>query len=120
MKRKGEIKMDALTLTLMIEGEEKKFTTPNFIKGKLFRLAAEIATEIESWDHREYDFDKYFQFVCDVFGNQFDVNQLEEGLDARKVIKTVYATAHFVVGNIEQASKLLLDDNKKSEGEMGN
>jgi hypothetical protein len=112
--------MDALTLTLMVEGQEKKFTTPNFIKGKLFRKAAEIATEIERADPQDYDFDKYLQFVCDVFGNQFDVNQLEEGLDARKFMKTFYGVAHFVIGNIQEASKLLLDDNKKSDGEMGN
>ncbi|WP_199427022.1 phage tail assembly chaperone G [Thermaerobacillus caldiproteolyticus] len=112
--------MDTLTLTLMIDGKEKKFTTPNFIKGKLFRVAAEIATEIEK-GYQPEDFDKYFKFVCDVFGNQFDVNQLEEGLDARKVIRTVYGTAHFVVGNIEEASKLLFDGNQKSEeGETGN
>lgn len=102
--------MQSLSITLKIDGKDKRFVTPAFIPGKLFRLASEIAEEIESGDSKKFDFDKYFQFVCDAFGNKFDVNQLEEGLDARMVIKTIFAVVNYVIGNIEQASALLAQD----------
>ncbi|NUK30987.1 hypothetical protein HT574_13095 [Parageobacillus sp. VR-IP] len=107
--------MQSLSITLRIDGKNKRFVTPAFISGKLFRQASEIAEEIESGDSKKFDFDKYFQFVCDAFGNQFDVNQLEEGLDSRLVIKTIFAVVNYVIGNIEQASALLVQDEESKE-----
>jgi hypothetical protein len=102
--------MKSLSIVLKIDGKDKRFVTPAFISGKLFRQASEIAEEIESFDNKKFDLDKYLQFVCDVFGNKFDVNQLEEGLDARMIIKTIFAVVNYVIGNIEQASALLVQD----------
>jgi hypothetical protein len=107
--------MKSLSITLKIDGKDKRFVTPSFISGKLFRQASEIAEEIESVDSKKFDLDKYLQFVCDVFGNKFDVNQLEEGLDARMIIKTIFAVVNYVIGNIEQASALLVQDEGSKE-----
>ncbi|WP_278343262.1 phage tail assembly chaperone G [Parageobacillus thermoglucosidasius] len=107
--------MKSLSITLKLDGKDKRFVTPAFISGKLFRQASEIAEEIESADNKKFDLDKYLQFVCDVFGNKFDVNQLEEGLDARMIIKTIFAVVNYVIGNIEQASALLVQDEGSKE-----
>ncbi|MED3600979.1 hypothetical protein P4472_02960 [Bacillus subtilis] len=42
--------MEALTITLRIDGKDKKFVTPDFISGKFFRTAAAIAEDFESND----------------------------------------------------------------------
>lgn len=105
--------MDSFSISLKIDGKNKKFTAPSFIPGKFFRLAAEIEQEIQSSDSDKFDYDKNFQFVCDVFGNKFDVDDFENGIDARKIVNTVYATVHFVIGNIAIASGLLADGESK-------
>ncbi|KXG09952.1 hypothetical protein AT864_01512 [Anoxybacillus sp. P3H1B] len=102
--------MQTISITLKIDGKDKRFVTPAFISGKLFRLASEIAEEIESANSENFDLDKYLQFVCDAFGNKFDVDQLEEGLDARMMMKTIFAVVNYVIGNIEHASMLLAQD----------
>ncbi|WP_423055786.1 phage tail assembly chaperone G, partial [Bacillus atrophaeus] len=42
--------MEPISINLRINGKNKKFVTPNFISGKLFRDAAEITEDIESTD----------------------------------------------------------------------
>lgn len=101
--------MDSFSITLN-EGKEKKYTTPSFIPGNLFRQAGEIAKEFESGSK---DLEKHYQFVCEVFGNQFNVEQFENGNDARKIMRIVYATVHFVIGNIELANNLVADEENK-------
>jgi hypothetical protein len=109
--------MKSLSITLKIDGKDKRFVTPAFISGKLFRQASEIAEEIESANSEKFDLDKYLQFVCDAFGNKFDVNQLEEGLDARMMIKTIFAVVNYVIGNIEKASALLAQNEGSGQDE---
>jgi hypothetical protein len=109
--------MKSLSIVLKIDGKDKRFVTPSFISGKLFRQASEIAEEIESANSEKFDLDKYLQFVCDAFGNKFDVNQLEEGLDARMMIKTIFAVVNYVIGNIEKASALLAQDEGSGQEE---
>jgi hypothetical protein len=100
--------MNSMTIVLIIENEEKRFVSPSFIPGKFFRKASEIADNFEGRDEDgKINLDNQMQFVCDVFGNQFDINQFENGIDSRKLLKTVYATVNYVIGNIEQASMLL-------------
>jgi hypothetical protein len=101
--------MNSMTIVLIIENEEKRYVSPSFIPGKLFRKASEIAENFEGKVEGNLDLDNQMQFVCDAFGNQFDINQFENGIDSRKLLKTVYATVNYVIGNIEQASMLLSD-----------
>ncbi|MFC0188236.1 phage tail assembly chaperone G [Fictibacillus aquaticus] len=110
--------MNSLTLTLVIDGEEKKFTSPAFIPGKMFRQASEIALEFEKGSE-EPDLDKHIDFVCRVFENKFSHEQFEDGTDSRNLMKTIYGVVHFVVGNVAQASKLL-NDGKEEDGGQGN
>ncbi|MGG3798988.1 phage tail assembly chaperone G [Metabacillus fastidiosus] len=107
--------MESLTLVLKIEGQDKRFVSPSFIKGALFRQATKIASVIENTAEENFDLDTTLQFVCDVYGNQFDIDQLENGIDARTMMKTLYAVVNFVVGNVAQASALLAGENGNEE-----
>ncbi|MGG3800463.1 phage tail assembly chaperone G [Metabacillus fastidiosus] len=107
--------MNSLPLVLKMDGEDKRFVSPSFIKGVLFRQASDIATAIENNAEENFDLDTTLQFVCDVYGNQFDINQLENGIDARAMMKTLYAVVNFVVGNVAQASALLAETSGNEE-----
>lgn len=97
----------SLTLTVEIDGKDKRFVTPQKIKGGLWRVAALVAEEIESGEILIADLDSHLQFVCDVFGNQFDIGQLEDGIDARDLPKTIYAVTIFVMGQVSVAAEML-------------
>lgn len=107
MSEKIQEKHEPLTLTVEIDGKEKRFVTPNKINGGLWRQASLVAEEIEDGVILIADLDSHLQFVCDVFGNQFDIGQLEDGIDARDVVKTVYAVTIFVMGQVSIASEML-------------
>jgi hypothetical protein len=108
--------MKSLSIVLKIEGEDKRFVSPAFISGKLFRQASEIASEFEGrTEAATPDTDRNIQFVCESFGDQFTFDQFENGIDSRKLLTTIYATVNYVIGNIEQASMLLADGEGDSD-----
>ncbi|MGM0916573.1 MULTISPECIES: phage tail assembly chaperone G [unclassified Bacillus (in: firmicutes)] len=99
--------MEALTITLHLNGKKKKFSTPNFITGALFRTAAEITEDLESNDPERIYTSRQSEFICEVFGNKFTAEEFEQGIDSRFLYRTIYATANYVIGNIVEASKIL-------------
>jgi len=104
-----------LTLVLDIDGKEKRFVTPKSIKGSLWREAAVVAEEIEQQQLLIADLDSHMQFVCNVFGNQFTLSEFEEGIDARDLIKVIYASAIFVMGQVSVASEMLTSNTDLAE-----
>lgn len=96
-----------ITLSVEIDGKEKRFVTPKRVPGNLWRQAAMVAEEIESGDVLIADLDSHLQFVCSVFGNQFSIQELEEGVDARDVMKIIYAVTVFVMGQVSIAAEML-------------
>ncbi len=96
-----------ITLELEIDGELKRFVSPKRIPGTLWREAALVSEEIETGNLLISDLDSHLQFVCDVFGNQFNIDELEKGIDARDLMKTVYSSTLFVMGQVSVAAEML-------------
>lgn len=96
-----------ITLKLEIDGKEKSYVTPTRIPGFLWRQAAIVAEEIEAGELLIADLDSHLQFVCEVFGNEFTIEELENGVDARDLMKTIYATTIFVMGQVSIAAEML-------------
>ncbi|MEH7102747.1 hypothetical protein V7102_02770 [Bacillus velezensis] len=99
--------MEALSITLRLDGKDKKFVTPDHITGLLFRKAAKIADDFESQDEERIFTDEQIEFVCNTFGQRFTTDEFEEGIDARLAGRTIYAVANYVMGNITEAAALL-------------
>ncbi|KRG15616.1 hypothetical protein ACA30_05875 [Virgibacillus soli] len=112
--------MENLTITLKIDGKDKRFTTPAFVKGSLFRQAVEMLKAIEAEELDTGKLDAYIQFVCEVFSNKFTVDEFENGIDGRLFLRTIYATTIFVVGQVSKASELLTGDIEANEDEGKN
>lgn len=96
-----------LSIVLEIDGKEKRFVTPKRVKGSLWREAAVVAEEIEQHELIIADLDSHMQFVCNVFDNQFTLSEFEDGIDARDLVKVIYASAIFVMGQVTLASEML-------------
>ena len=107
--------MKNISIVLRKEKKEKRFVSPDYIPGNLFRRAADVAELIETQSLSSGDLDALIVFVCDVFENKFTIDEFEEGIDSRKMIDTIYAVVNFVLGNIAAASKLLGAEDIKSE-----
>lgn len=107
MSGKVQQEHKSITLYVEIDGKEKPFVTPKKIPGILWRTAAIVAEEIEDGVINLVDLDSHLQFVCEVFGNQFDIGQLEYGVDARDLLKVVFATVLFVMGQVSTAAEML-------------
>ncbi len=110
--------MENLTIVLNLEGKEKKFVTTDFIKGSMFRKAADVASIYETDAvYDSDDLDGMISFVCELFNHQFTMDEFEDGTDSRNLMKTIYGVANYVMGNIAEASALLSGEiEKDAEG----
>lgn len=102
-----QVEHKSISIVLEIDGNEKRFVTPKRVKGSLWREAALVAEEIENGELIVADLDSHMLFVCNVFDNQFTLNEFEDGIDARDLVKVIYATAIFVMGQVTLASDML-------------
>ncbi|MBP1967975.1 hypothetical protein J2Z83_000067 [Virgibacillus natechei] len=107
--------MENFTIELKIDGKKKRFTTPAFVKGGLFRQAVEISQSIENEVFDINKFDGYIQFVTEVFGEKFTVDEFENGIDGRELLKTIYATTFFVLDQVSTATKMLAGDTEAKQ-----
>ncbi|KNE19672.1 phage tail assembly chaperone G [Virgibacillus pantothenticus] len=107
--------MKNVSITLKLDGKQKKFVTPNFIPGVLFRKAAECAEMVEQGELSGQDLDALVSFVCEVFNHKFTIEEFEEGTDSRLIGKTIYAVINYVMGNVTAASELLGGEVKEED-----
>lgn len=107
MTEKVQEEHKSIALHIEIDGKEKRFVTPKKIQGSLWRVASVVAEEIENGDILVADLDSHLQFVCEVFGNQFSIEEIENGVDARDLMKIVYAVTIFVMGQVAVAAEML-------------
>ncbi|AYV19457.1 MULTISPECIES: phage tail assembly chaperone G [Bacillus] len=111
--------MEALSITLRLDGKDKKFVTPDHITGLLFRKAAKITDDFESQDSERLFTDEQIEFVCNTFGQKFTPDEFEEGIDSRLAGRTIFAAAQYVLGNIADATALLNGEEIPSGEEPG-
>lgn len=107
MNKNEQEERKSFSLLLEINGKERRFVTPKKIPGVLWRQAAMVGEELESGQMIIADLDSHMQFVCDVFGNQFTLDEFENGIDSRDLIKTIFSTTLFVMGQVSLAAEML-------------
>lgn len=77
-----------MKLELRINGEPKIFTAP-FVSGRHFRKVNEFDETIDYANVGVKEMDTLIGFVCEVFGNQFSVDDFYDGIPAHKVISSI-------------------------------
>lgn len=100
-----------MILKLRIDGEERTFSAP-FIPAKYYRKMLEFDQEIDYFNMTLEDYDKVVGFVCDVFGNQFTIDEFYEGIASHKLNETIL----IVFAYVRSGEVPKVDDTKNDEG----
>lgn len=84
-----------MKIELRIDGETRIFTIP-FVSARHFRKLMEYDSTIDYTDITVPDADELVGYVCDVFGNQFSVDQFYDGVPSHKLIEYIFDVFFFV------------------------
>lgn len=81
--------------------ENKTYIAPN-PKAKLVRRAFEISETINPNTTKASDLDEMVQFVVELFGNKFTVDDFWDGIDANKLISTILNCINGLMDEMKQ------------------
>ncbi|MFA6931837.1 MAG: hypothetical protein WCT05_16055 [Lentisphaeria bacterium] len=88
------------TLTLITDPEDKKkdkiYVAPN-LKGKTIRKALELLEQYANGDVTEEDVDPLAFFMCELYGNKFEVSDIYDGMPRDDVLTTTFRCIQAVV-----------------------
>lgn len=84
---------------MKIELNGKTYTS-NKVKTRVFRRALEISESVNFNNLKVSDLDKLIGFVCELYGNQFSIDELYDGLEADKLISTFSESMNGIIGGV--------------------
>lgn len=93
----------------------KLYVAPN-PKGKIVRRAMELLEIYSDKRLTERDVDLLCQFLSDLYGNQFNINDIYEDVEKTAVISTVFGGIQAVVEMLAEAAKSKSGTNAASSG----
>src|SRR5690625_2855803 len=77
-----------MKLELQINGEQKIFTTP-FVSARSFRRLMEFDQKMDYNNLSIDDVDELVGYVCNVFGDQFTIDEFYDGVPSHELINTI-------------------------------
>ena len=81
-----------MQITLYDENSEvKKQITRSFVPWKLLKKAVRLSKSIDAENVSEDDMDALAELVVETFGNQFTVEELNEGADVSEMVAVLQA-----------------------------
>ncbi|MGM8213571.1 phage tail assembly chaperone G [Virgibacillus sp. W0430] len=94
-----------MKLTLLIDGKKKIFTT-SFVSARFYRKLLEYDQTIDYTDMNLDDYDEVVGFVCNVFDNQFTVDEFYDGIPSHELIQTLLDVFSYVrTGEVPKKEK---------------
>lgn len=99
-----------MKLTLHLNGEEKTYHTPNFVSGLVYRKVLEMQSEGRFPSSDPAHIDEYVGYLCEGFGNQFNIEEFWQGIHAPKVNDVLFRFNAYVGGMDEE-------EQEKEDGE---
>lgn len=100
-----------MNIELMIDRKKKTFQMPAFIPGRMIRRAVTLK-QINFGTLEEAQIDELVQYVVNVYGDQFNIDEFYDGVDARKMMDVIVETIYFVVNGTIDAIGASNDPNK--------
>jgi aspartate ammonia-lyase len=100
-----------MNIELMINSKKKTFKLPSFIPGRLIRKATAF-TNMDLTRISENDLDEMVQYVVEVYGNQFTLDDFYDGIDARIMLNVIGEVINFIVNGTIEAAGGSKDPNK--------
>lgn len=86
-----------MNITLRVGNKEKIYTV-DFIKARMFRKAIAFSKTMNFEDLGEKEIDELVGFVCELFNNQFSIDELYDGLPVNKLMSTITEAMNSVTG----------------------
>ncbi|MDF1510825.1 tail tube protein [Bacillus phage vB_Bacillus_1020A] len=81
-----------MKIELIVDGENKTFAVP-FVKGRILRRALKLNKLLEGKTQLDDEtIDNLAEFVCEVFENQFTVDELLDGLPLKGMLPKLQGT----------------------------
>src|SRR5690625_629139 len=84
-----------MNLTLRVGEKDKIFSAP-FVSARYFRKLMEFDETIDYTDLDLKTTDKLVAFVCEVYGNQFTVDEFYDGIPSHELISTITNVFYYV------------------------
>lgn len=88
---------------MQIKLNNKQFTMPT-VKAKILRQALTFNEKMDFNNLKAKDLDELINFVCELYGNQFTMDDVYENLDAKELLPTLMNSIECITG--ETANKL--------------
>ncbi|HEX9060412.1 MAG TPA: hypothetical protein VF941_09555 [Clostridia bacterium] len=92
-----------MTITLKINGNDKTFVN-NFVSGRVLRKTFEM-NKLFNKNQAEFDettIDLLVNYVVEVYGKQFTIDEFYDGIDAKEVLPTIVNCIKEITGNMEK------------------
>ncbi|MEY9096287.1 phage tail assembly chaperone G [Paenibacillus sp. RC84] len=99
-----------MQLTLKIKGADKIFVAP-FISGLMLRRALELMKSNKINDLDAETLDELVQFVVDLYGGQFTVDELYAGVESTELVPVISNSISGVINKTNKATEPLQDPN---------
>lgn len=77
----------------------KTYVMPK-VKTRMLRKAIEINENIDFSNMKTKDLDGLVDFIVELYGNKFTIDNFYDGLDADKLIETLNNSINGIVGNL--------------------
>ena len=92
-----------MTLTLQVEGKEKVFTL-DFISARMLRRTIEISKTVNFNDISVEELDTMVGYLVQLYGYQFSVDEVYDGLSATELVPTLVRCIQEVVGELGEVT----------------
>lgn len=79
---------------------EKKTFVASHVKARKVRDAIKMANNINTEDMKPEDLDNMVNYVVELFGNQFTIDNFYDGVDSDKMIDTIMDCINKVIGKM--------------------
>lgn len=92
-----------MEIVLKIKGKDKSFRA-GFISARMVRRTIAISSEINFENISPEELDKLMDYIVELFGGQFDRDELYDGLASKDLIPTITRCINEVVGAVGEAT----------------
>lgn len=93
-----------MEITLKVADQNKTYTT-NFISARMVRRTIEISKDINFENISPEELDKLMDYIVELYGGQFNRDELYDGLSSQELIPTITKCINEVVGQVAEVTQ---------------
>lgn len=104
--------MKPIKVRLYIDDQEKTFMAP-FVPTRIVRTVLEMQTRMDFNNLKPDEMDELVNLICNVFKNQFTIDQFYDGLPADEFQQTMIKVLNAVSGRTDEVTADAVGDSEK-------